>query len=63
MDEFNSSVQLSYKQIDVMMMASDNNPSSGAFLCLVELNVMLKKFGWATIVILPEYGSILSLVC
>lgn len=57
MDEFNSSVQLSYKQIDVMMMASDNNPSSGAFLCLVELNVMLKKFGWATIVILPEYGN------
>lgn len=56
-DEFNKSVRLRHRQVDIMMMASDNNNSSGAFLCLVELNVMLKKQGWSTMVILPEYGN------
>lgn len=42
---------------DVLFMASDNNCSSGAFLCMVDLNRELNKRGIPTLVVLPAYGS------
>ncbi len=45
------------RDIDIAFMASDNNRVSGAFLCLVDLTMELKKRGIASIVILPEYGD------
>jgi len=45
------------EDIDVMFMASDNNSSSGAFLCMVDLNCELVKQGVRTFVVLPEYGT------
>ena len=42
---------------EIMFMASDNNHSSGAFLCLVDLNRELNKKGISTLVILPMYGT------
>lgn len=41
----------------ILFMASDNNSSSGAFLCLVDLNIELNKRGIKTLVILPMYGT------
>lgn len=43
--------------LDVVFMASDNNSSSGAFLCMVDLNCELRKQGINTLVVLPEYGT------
>lgn len=42
---------------DILFMASDNNCSSGAFLCMVDLNCELNKRGIPTLVVLPSYGS------
>lgn len=43
--------------IDVLMMSSDNNTTSGAFLCMVDLcrGMMDKKI--KTLVVLPGYGN------
>lgn len=46
-----------HKEIDVVFMASDNNSSSGAFLCMVDLNCELRKQGINTLVVLPGYGT------
>lgn len=42
---------------DVLFMPSDNNASSGAFLCMVDINRGLNNHGISTLVILPSYGS------
>lgn len=42
---------------DILFMASDNNCSSGAFLCMVDLNCELNRRGVPTLVVLPAYGS------
>ncbi len=41
----------------ILFMASDNNRTSGAFLCLVELCDQLQKNGVAVLVILPQFGQ------
>lgn len=41
----------------IMFMASDNNRTSGAFLCMVEVCVLLKQYGVETLIILPCYGT------
>lgn len=43
--------------VDVVLMASDNNSSSGAFLCLADLSCELNRNGIKSKVILPEYGD------
>ncbi len=43
--------------VDVLLMASDNNSSSGAFLCLADLSVELSKYGIKNVIVLPEYGN------
>lgn len=43
--------------IDIVLMASDNNNSSGAFLCLADLGYELNQHGIKCKVILPEYGD------
>lgn len=43
--------------IDVVCMASDNNSTSGAFLCMTDLLDELNKRGVRTLAVLPEYGS------
>ena len=45
------------KQIDILFMASDNNCTSGAFLCMAELNQELNRKGITSLVVLPEYGN------
>lgn len=45
------------KDRQVLFMASDNNSSSGAFLCLIDINIELKKHGISSLVILPQYGD------
>lgn len=47
----------SWQDIDILFMASDNNPSSGAFLSMSDLNVELNKAGISTMVVLPCYGN------
>lgn len=42
---------------DILLMASDNNSSSGAFLCLADLSVELSKHGITNVILLPEYGN------
>lgn len=42
---------------DIMYMASDNNKTSGAFLCLVDLAKDMNKRGLSVLVVLPEYGD------
>ena len=56
-DEFLHQNIISTRNKDVLFMASDNNGSSGAFLCLVDLNRELNKQGISTLVVLPNYGS------
>lgn len=46
----------------ILFMASDNNKVSGAFLCMVELCVRLREHGIGTAVILPHYGTGISLL-
>ncbi|MCI8292285.1 MAG: glycosyltransferase family 4 protein [Hespellia sp.] len=41
----------------ILLMASDNNRTSGAFLCLVELCDQLQKNGIAVAAVLPQYGT------
>lgn len=41
----------------ILLMASDNNKTSGAFLCLVELCDQLQKKGIAVAAVLPQYGT------
>ena len=48
---------LEKKDRQILFMASDNNSSSGAFLCLVDINIELKKRGISSLVILPQYGN------
>lgn len=43
--------------VDILLMASDNNSSSGAFLCLADLSVELSKHGITNVIVLPEYGN------
>lgn len=43
--------------VDVILMASDNNSSSGAFLCLADLGYELNRCGVKCKVILSEYGD------
>lgn len=42
---------------DILYMASDNNRTSGAFLCLVDLVKDMNGKGLKTLVALPEYGD------
>ncbi len=42
---------------DILYMASDNNKTSGAFLCLVDLAVSVKSKGKKILIVLPEYGN------
>ncbi len=55
--QFRKEHMLNKKEIDILFMASDNSSSSGAFLCMVDLNVELNRKGISTAVILPEYGN------
>ncbi len=41
----------------ILFMASDNNRTSGAFLCMVELCSMLLERGIAVLVVLPKCGT------
>lgn len=45
------------KVVDVLLMASDNCFSSGAFLCMTDLSVELSARGISNVVVLPEYGN------
>ena len=42
---------------DILFLASDNNSTSGAFLCMIDLNRELNKRKISTLVVLPTYGS------
>lgn len=56
-EDFKNTHTISMKNIDVLLMASDNNCASGAFLCLVDLARELKELGICALVILPMYGT------
>jgi hypothetical protein len=56
-DDYLKKHKLEDKERDVLYMSSDNNNSSGAFLCLVDLNRELNDRGISTLVILPSYGN------
>ncbi len=43
--------------IDVLYMSSDNNYTSGAFLCMVDLCKGMREAGLKTLVVLPGYGN------
>lgn len=55
--DFRKKQKMNKKEFDVLFMASDNNSSSGAFLCMVDLNCELMKQNISTLVVLPEYGT------
>lgn len=42
---------------DVLYVASDNNKTSGAFLCLVDFAISMRKKGITSLIVLPEYGN------
>lgn len=42
---------------DIIYMSSDNNKTSGAFLCMIDLVKDINNKGLNTLVILPEYGN------
>lgn len=42
---------------DVLFLPSDNNISSGAFLCMADINRELNRRGITTLVVLPSYGN------
>lgn len=42
---------------DILYIASDNNRTSGAFLCLMDLAKDIEKKGLNTLIVLPEYGN------
>lgn len=56
-EQFKREHTLNKQKIDILFMASDNSSSSGAFLCMLDLNIELKKRGISTAVVLPEYGN------
>ena len=41
----------------ILLMASDNSPASGAFLCMAELCSRLLESGAAVLAVLPKYGQ------
>ena len=46
------------KKLRVLFIASDNNPTSGAFISMTVLNTILReKYGLETLVVLPQHGS------
>ena len=45
------------EKIDIMYFSSDNNPTSGAFLCMVELARNVSALGAKPLIVLPEYGD------
>lgn len=55
--DFLSTHAIEKKDRQILFIASDNNSSSGAFLCLVDINIELKKRGISSLVILPQYGN------
>ena len=49
--------------MNILLVSSDNNKTSGAFLSLVELAVNLETiYGYNVFVILPKYGDGISLL-
>lgn len=56
-EEFLKTKKINSDDIDILFMASDNNSSSGAFLCLVDINKELIKRGIKSLVVLPMYGN------
>lgn len=56
-EEFKKMHIFKKSSVDVLLMSSDNNSSSGAFLCLTDLSVELSKAGISNVVVLPEYGN------
>ncbi len=60
MHDFNKKNPMTLKESSrsrILLVASDNNRISGAFLCMVELCEQLQKNGVAVAVILPQYGT------
>lgn len=55
-EAFNQEHEPIKKSYDILFMSSDSNISSGAVLCLVDINAELNRRGLSTLVILPEYG-------
>ncbi|MGN0132270.1 MAG: glycosyltransferase [Lachnospiraceae bacterium] len=45
------------KKNKILLVPSDNNRTSGAFLCMVELSKMLMENNFFVLVVLPEYGT------
>lgn len=56
-EKYNSENPITKGNKDVLFMPSDNNLSSGAFLCMIDINQELNKRGISTLVVLPSYGS------
>lgn len=56
-EEYKRMHNFTKKSVDILLMPSDNNSSSGAFLCLVDLSVELSKYGISNVIVLPEYGN------
>lgn len=44
-------------ELDILYFASDNNASSGAFLSMADIVSGIRKAGYRTLIILPEYGN------
>ena len=57
MQDFQRRHSVKENYIDILMMASDNNRTSGAFLSMSDLCVELQKLGFSTLVVLPCYGN------
>lgn len=57
MQDFQKEHFIKEKNIDILMMASDNNRTSGAFLSMSDLCVELIKLGFSVFVVLPCYGN------
>lgn len=55
--EYRKNHKFAKEKVDILLMASDNNSSSGAFLCLVDLSAELNKWGISNVIVLPEYGN------
>lgn len=49
--------ELKESKKEILFLSSDNNSSSGAFLCLIDINKELNKRGISTLVVLPVYGN------
>lgn len=55
--EFNKNNTYSKEHYDILMMSSDNNKASGAFLCMVDICIELRKMGIMSLIVLPVYGD------